>query len=446
MSLQDSQRSSSIRSLLQCHVERRLAIALLKIRGTDSGADRRRQKEHEFFNLQSLLASGATYAGQIQLATHIIKGVHPDPRIDSSTNLNVDPDDLEVLDVVGSHVLQSGFQVDATGNGAYNKKILEVYLLLRSEFDGSPVLDLLKNGDPDAISALGGTAEECAMWANSLSRIDESRCDHLASHGFAKQLYWLVGEDPCDDAGYHLLAPLYASSLAHRVFALINEDRFSEPAKAARKARWDGQFSERPVHEYTQLAVQKLGGTRPHNISQLNSERGGSNYLLASLPPSWRSRDVQPLLHTDSMFHRFERRKTVRVIVKELLQFLKDNPAPNAQTREQVKAGVAALLDELLEFGAEHRTLPTSWSQHPDCDLGPAEKHWLDPYGVAAAVQAGEMSQPHDSARVLSEAFARWLNYQLRDPLPMGDPEDQHWRKLALIEFEAEDWEVGHVE
>ncbi len=154
MSLQESQRSASIRSQLQCHVEHRLAIALLKIRGTDKAADKRRQKEHEFFNLQSLLAGGAICAGQIQLATHIIKGVHPNPRVGSSTNLNVDPSKLEVLNVVGSHVLQSDLHVDATGNGAYNKKIFEVYLLLTSEFDGSQVLDLLKSGDPDAISAL----------------------------------------------------------------------------------------------------------------------------------------------------------------------------------------------------------------------------------------------------------------------------------------------------
>jgi CRISPR-associated protein Csy1 len=27
--------------------------------------------------------------------------------------------------------------------------------------------------------------------------------------------------------------------------------------------------------------------------------------------------------------------------------------------------------------------------------------------------------------------FANWLNAQLRDPLPMGDPEYFYWRKLA---------------
>ncbi|MBA3487646.1 MAG: type I-F CRISPR-associated protein Csy1, partial [Lysobacter sp.] len=364
--------------------------------------------------------------------------IHPDAK---GTNLYMPPKSLPVHDLVGSHALGSDFAGDVVGNAA----ALDVHKFLKLSHDGQSLMELVLSRDPDLAAALSDDPDQAETWMTAFAGIILAR-GKTASHGFAKQLYWLVGDDPTDDAGYHLLAPLYASSLAHRVFALINEDRFSESAKAARKARRDGEFSERPVHEYTQLAVQKLGGTKPQNISQLNSERGGSNYLLASLPPSWQSRDVQPLLNTDSMFHRFERRRNVKAIVKELLQFLKANPASNFPTREHVKAMVAALLDELLEFGAEHRTLPPSWSQHPDCDLGIAEKHWLDPHGVAAAVQAGEMSQPNDSAGVLSEAFARWFNHQLRDPLPMGDPEHQQWRNLALVEFEAEDWEVDHVE
>lgn len=115
-----------------------------------------------------------------------------------------------------------------------------------------------------------------------------------------------------NDANYHLLAPLYASSLAHRVFQTINEERFGEAAKEARQARREGLFVQQAVHEYPQLVVQKLGGTKPQNISQLNSERGGNNYLLASLPPIWTSADAKRLLGTDKMFLAYGRRPAVR--------------------------------------------------------------------------------------------------------------------------------------
>lgn len=263
----------------------------------------------------------------------------------------------------------------------------------------------------------------------------------LASHTLAKQLYWLIGNDPHDDAGYHLLAPLYASSLAHSVYQTVQDDRFSEQAKAAREAKKAGVFSERPVREYPQLAVQQLGGTNPQNISQLNSERRGNNFLLASLPPTWRSVDLKPLLGADSMFHRYSRRDEVKRLLKALLAFLKSHPARNVETRERRAEWVNALIDEFLQLSAELRSLPPGWSQTPACHLGGAQKHWLDPDGVARACAASSQPLPTDSPEQISTAFANWLNAQLRDPLPMGDPEFLEWRKQMHEQIKAEERE-----
>ena len=92
----------------------------------------------------------------------------------------------------------------------------------------------------------------------------------LASHTLAKQLYWPVGSDVQADASYHLLAPLYASSLAHKVFEILQNDRFSDEAKGARAARKDGLYSERPAREYPHLAVQQMGGTKPVSYTHLD--------------------------------------------------------------------------------------------------------------------------------------------------------------------------------
>ena len=445
MSPSDMRRTFAIRSALSSHVMRRLNEALSKIVGTDAAAEKNRNKQRDFFQLTSLISSGAGCVGQIQLATHIVKGIHPDPTVKEASNLNVDPMKMPCLPLVGSHVLAHSCDVDATGNGAFNKKILEVFLLLMTEFEGVNILALLKRGDPAAVAALSNTPAQATRWADALVDIDAPRCARTASHTNAKQVYWPVGNDPHDDGGYHLLAPLYPTSLIHRFYQELQQDRFSDATKAARLARKSGEFSEHVLHDYPNMAVQKLGGTKPQNISQLNSERRGENHLLASLPPRWKSIHLKPLLNTDSMFHGFGRRPDVKQGVKALLAFLMTDPPSNKATRDRVDALVDELVGELLVFGAELRALPPGWSQSTDCRLNAAERYWLDPEGVENAVEQSGQALPAGRSEQISQAFGRWLNRQLRDPLPMGDSEYLHWCALAQTELDAEEREVNHA-
>ncbi len=237
-----------------------------------------------------------------------------------------------------------------------------------------------------------------------------------------------------------------ASSLAHRVYQTLQDDRFSEAAKAARDARKANTYSERPVHDYPQMAVQQLGGTKPQNISQLNSERRGNNCLLASLPPVWRSMDLKPLLNTDSMFHRYSRRPEVRQAIKDLLAFLKTDPTRNVATRSKRAAWVNLLIDEFLQFTAELRSLEPGWSQTPQCKLTESECRWLDDDGVKATDVELDRAHPTDIPERISAAFANWLNAQLQSPLPMGDPEFLEWRNAMQEEIKAQEREGTHAE
>jgi CRISPR-associated protein Csy1 len=292
---------------------------------------------------------------------------------------------------------------------------------------------------------LSDDTSQAQVWLQAFASLCEPR-GRLSSHSLAKQIYWQTGDDVQLDSSYHLLSPLYASSLAHRVFETLQEDRFSEAAKAARDARKGNTFSERPVHDYPQMAVQQLGGTKPQNISQLNSERRGNNCLLASLPPMWRSAEVRPLYNTDSMFHRYNRRPEVRQCVKTLLQFLKTNPTSNEATRNKRAGLVNLLIDEFLQFSAELRNLKPGWSQMAECKLSDAECRWLDEAGVATTDAALGHSPPIDLPERISFSFANWLNAQLRDPLPMGDPEFLAWRNAMLEEIKTQEREGIYAE
>jgi CRISPR-associated protein Csy1 len=431
MSQPDQKRRAAIRTTLNAFVVKRRNEVLAKIKGTDAAAETERKKQQEFFQLQPLLSSGANCVGQIQMATHIVKGIHPKPEVKVASSLKVDLESLQDFPLVGTHVLRKEIDIDATGNGAFNKKIYEVFLLLNATFDGVPILELLKSGDADACAALGETADQATAIAEALSEIDVDRCRHVASHTLAKQIYWPVGNDPHDDASYHLLAPLYPTSLVHRFYQTLQEDRFGEAAKAAREARKAGEWHERPVREYPNLAIQKLGGTKPQNISQLNSERRGDNCLLASLPPVWQSADVKPVLNVASLFAVFRWRKEVRAMAAHLRRYLESDPARNMETRERRDELVESLLDELMQYTAEVQTLLPGWSTDARCDLPSHQIAWLDPQGTDIDTT--------DMIDCMVSDFANWLNGQLRDPLPMGDAEYLYWRKQARELFkEAE--------
>jgi CRISPR-associated protein Csy1 len=433
----DPQRVAELRAVIADFMKKRLDDKLEKIKDDDEAAPAKRAELHHTFNSENWLTSAAKRVKQIQLVTHVLKATHPDPKIDQATNLYAPPRNLATHALVGSHVLGESFDDDVTGNAA----ALDVYGFLTQEFQGSTLLELMRAEDSDLAQALCSQPEQAAAWMQTFAGIELPRCAKPTSHTLAKQLYWLTGADPHDDASYHLLAPLYASSLAHRVYLTVQDDRFSEEAKAARQAKKDGAFSERPVREYPQLAVQQLGGTKPQNISQLNSERRGNNLLFASLPPVWRSVELKPLLNTESMFPRYSRRPEVRQALKALLAFLKSDPARNLQTRTRRAEWVDALIDEFLQLRAELGALALGWSQTPDCRLDGATKHWLDPDGVAQACKVSERALPTDTAERICEAFANWLNAQLRDPLPMGDPEFLEWRKRMHEQIKAEERE-----
>ena len=399
--------------------------------------DPKREALRLAFDKVTWINDAARRVTQIQAVTHSLKPVHPDAR---GSSAYAPPDGLPAHGLLGSYCLGASFDGDVVGNAA----ALDIFKFLKLPFEGQGLLALMLADDPDLADALSDNPEQSSAWISAFTGITQPR-GKAASHTLAKQLYWLTGARPADNSGYHLLAPLFATSLAHRVYQTINADRFSDAAKAARAARKAGEFSDHVLHDYPNMAVQKLGGTKPQNISQLNSERRGDNYLLASLPPRWKSAALQPLLNTESMFQRFGRRPDVKAGVKALLGFLKSDPDANRPTRDRRDALVADLAGELLVFAAELRTLPPGWSQLPGCKLGDTERHWLDPDGVAAALEESGQALPSDTAELISQAFGRWLNHQLLDPLPMGDPEYAHWCALALAELEADEWEANHA-
>ena len=425
----DTGGKAGYRAAISAFLQERLQAKLDKLKPDDP----QRDEVIASFAHDVWLACAAKRVEQIQAVTHSLKPIHADAR---GTNLYVEPRTLPPLAELGSHALGERFVGDVVGNAA----ALDVYKMLKLEVNGRSLLTALLAQDADALAALHTDPAQAQALRDAFVSLTQPRAEGPSSHTLAKQLYWLTGTDACDDSHYILLAPLYATSLAHAVHAQVQEDRFGEANKAARQARRERKVHDGVFHDYPGLAVQNMGGTKPQNISQLNSERRGMNYLLSSLPPKWKVNAQRFPTHADSVFTRyFDSRPLVRQTVKTLRRYLESNPNPVKDTRDHRKELVDMLVDEMVNMAAElQHALPPGWTLDDPrfSALNEDEKTWLD------ALRA-ELPEEDDFANrwlamewpdAIGTRFGNWLNARLEGKLSFSDIEFRAWKKELLTD------------
>jgi len=387
------------------------------------------------YEYSTWLGDAARRVTQIQAVTHVLKATHPDAR---GSSLFIDPKSLPDREEVGSHSLGDQFVTDIVGNAA----ALDVYKFLKLQVEGQSLLHWLQHDDPDLLSALALDAKQASAWATAFKGLVREG-ESVISHEKAKQLYWCVEGDPTLPASFHLLQPLFPSSLVHAVHLDINDARFGETNKLARQARRNNQKHTATYREYRDLVARKLGGTKPQNISQLNSERVGVNYLLASLPPTWESRQYKPLLVVNSAWRRFQSFEGVQRQLNALCNLLIEEPAATQATRHRRERIERALGLALAAFGLDIRTRsPDGWTRDPECRLPLCEKAWLDP--GRADLEVREDFEEEDLAfkrtieqqswaEEVARNYASWLNgLLLRKGFAVSDAEHFQWARKAL--------------
>lgn len=381
------------------------------------------------YDYTTWLADAARRVGQIQAVTHVLKATHPDAR---GSSLHVAPSKLPQHTEVGTHLLGEDYAEDVVGNAA----ALDVFKFLKIEVDGRRLLDWMQAGDVDLRNALHADVEIAGGWMKAFGSLVRGDPEP-SSHEAAKQVYWLVGEQPSNDADYHLLQPLFSSSLAHAVHAEIQDARFGEANKLARQAFRAREPDEALYRDYRGLVARNLGGTKPQNISQLNSERGGVNYLLAALPPAWDVERPRKLLKLESAMDRLVHFKGVRQHVKALADFLLTDPPANDVTRTRRRQIEQELGGQLALFAAETQArFESGWTRDQDCVLPLCEQLWLDPGRIEEDEAFKAAYDWGDWPDEVAGRFANWVNAQLREAgLPsVGDAEHKHWAKQAIVD------------
>lgn len=189
------------------------------------------------------LTDAAKRAGQIKLVTHGAKFSHGDSKA-SSFYLETSANESYLNTASLANVA-----TDAIGNAA----ALDVAKLLQTDVNGDSLLASLKRGDYQALSTFAEDKVQLELWVAGFSQAWTT--GRPSSHKLAKQIYFPVAD------GYHLLCPLFSSSLAQAMYEKLTAVRFSEESKAIRDARKAGKWHSQPDIWFPNLAEMHFGGT-----------------------------------------------------------------------------------------------------------------------------------------------------------------------------------------
>ncbi|MTD27337.1 type I-F CRISPR-associated protein Csy1 [Erwinia sorbitola] len=375
------------------------------------------------YQIAEWLTNAASRARQISLVTHTLKFTHSDARGSSIFSAPSAPQETMCL----SSATLNNRALDAVGNAA----ALDVAKLLQTEVEGDSLIASLHRGDVSALEPFTNDRQLLDSWVNSFKQVLIDR--EPASHKLAKQLYFPIGESQ-----YHLLSPLFSSSLYHALHQRITAARFSEEAKAARSAMRAGRWHSDPVIFYPATAVIGVGGTKPQNISYLNSVHGGKVWLLSCASPSWKSISTPPLRHKTIFNFNIEFARQARPVIARLKRFLYSVKSleNTAEIRQQRLVFTDEIIDILFNYvlGIQNQTENRCWSTQENCQLKRAQQLWLDPYRSLTDKDFRFEREGGDWKKEVARDFGHWMISQIQDEhLRLGAVERREFSTAPLF-------------
>lgn len=240
--------------------------------------------------------------------------------------------------------------------------------------------------------------------------LEDSQKEPEATDTHLRQVYFPIAEGE-----YHLLSVMPSSCLALEMYQRIRAINGHKIDCCNKKSENYGK----PCEEVTGLTMIGFGGSKPLNISALNSRCGGKTYLLSSLPPSLPVRKIR--LPKSDFFRESIWYKQQSSALYRLHAYMKQD-----RNTIEIRQAIHDLVDEMISavlFAAyQIRAEKIGWNEEEAySQLPTAQKIWLDD---AYAEERKETSWADD----ISSSFARWVirSYEKllgEDAIKLGDAE-----------------------
>lgn len=383
---------------------------------------------------QQWLTDAAERAGQISLVTHALKFTHSDAK--GSSIFSISETESESRYLSTASLINPA--IDAVGNAA----ALDVAKLLQTEYQGDSLISALRRGDYSSLAALANDETQLAQWVDGFQQVLTDK--QPSSHKLAKQLFFPLK----DGSGYDIISPLYSSSLAQALLQRINASRFSEQAKAIREARKNQQWHDDPYIVYPNLAIQNVGGTKPQNVSLLNSVRRGKSLLLSCAPPTWLSHAKPPTQHQSIFHERGEFDYLAGQPLRLMWQFLISvkNIENNAQIRAKRLSYLDEIIDILFNYVATIQSMTGNWSAEEN-KLKRSQQLWLDPYRSKTDATFKFEREKGEWKKEIAYDFGFWLNRKLdSEKFKFSEVERRQWSTAKLFKQRLREFEQALAE
>jgi len=326
-----------------------------------------------------------------------------------------------------------------------NGVLITISRFLALKLSGKLIIDFVLNNNFTFLESFYEDDKQLDKWKEGFANLVEQRKIKTADK--AKQIYFpLTNVD--DKAGvsktkYHLIAPLFPSSMAEEVYNKVIDLKYGKEQKEVRACRKVGGDSTNNSTKYhpkcyidvPNLGVQKFGGAQPQNISMLNKNRKGQCFLLSSQPPTWQSQ-LKPPIYKKSLFNGgfFSQNTNTEIdyLRDFLLHFEHINLSVKSPERQKwIDRWVDNIIDDLLFYAASIQNMPAGWSNTEDIQLKQAHQYFLDPYRENEVFQTARKAS--DWQVVVCADFAYWLNRKLVGKEKKFTPQSMHtrmWRDL----------------
>jgi CRISPR-associated protein Csy1 len=343
------------------------------------------EEAFEKFSLSNWLPDAAKRANWLSLVSHPSKFSHPG----SSTSMVIAESTSNCDGLLRSGHLNVA--LDVVGNAAALD--VDKFLSLKLSDNQSILAHLQQDSEyiKNEFSIPTATYDELAKGFLSVKKQDRT----TVTHAKVKQVYFPVGQD------YHLLSVLTPSGLVYELTDRIQVLRFSEETKTAREDKKAQRYNPNGFDDLYDLAQIGYGGTKPQNISVLNSQHGGKAYLLQSLPPVLEKRKVR--LPKNNFFTEILWAKRYQDSFQRFHKLLIAD-INTIHIRQGRDRWVLFILDQVLNQVWEIRAQKSGWSNADNYLSLPAhQKIWLDNHFHAERENRDDWLKP-----IISE-FLRWF-------------------------------------
>lgn len=365
----------------------------------------------------------------ISVVTHSGKGVHSEIK---HCNVNY----IIQAKTESQHYISSAtpqkLSFDCTNDAAKSTSVFK--FLNQIVKDNITVFDLIIKDSSEILKSLSDDNQKANLYLTTLKKaiFTDFECPNVSE--LNKQVFWPNSHE-CyfsqQDSNYRLLIPLYPNSLCYEVYQKV-QTRNSDENKKARIQRSNKDVEHNSYFSINDLAVVKLGGTKPLNVSQLNQLQNGRNYLLPSIPPKFKQSQFPSIGKQQKTIFNHSLQYLCRFGFQLLFDMVE---APNniVEERDNRKDAFELILNGLLQF-ANHiqTTLPAGWSRESFIDL--SQKIWLDPKRVELEGEEDfkERYEQGEWLFNLKEQFAFWVQTILKDKFDnikeqFADPEFREW-------------------